>query len=141
MFGAPERHRFGKHGVTEACERNQAVAFVLRVGGDGDQTVAFEHFEGGGEGSPIHGEEGREFGDARGRRAVERMEKGELAVREADGLQGLIEAARKGARGPLGGEAEAVIADFDGGFKGEFVVHGSKYVDINVFARKLGRVF
>ena len=68
------------------------------------------------------------------------MEERELAIREADGFQGMIEAACKGARGPLGGETQAMIADFDGGFKGEFIVHGSKYVDININARKLGCV-
>ncbi len=74
------------------------------------QSVPFEGLEVGGQGRSIHGKERRHVANARGFGAVERHQQRELALRQAERPQRLVEAPRQRARRPLYVQAKTVVA-------------------------------
>jgi hypothetical protein len=116
---APDGVGPGEQVAALSGEEKDAAAAVFGIGVDFHEAAALEGLEGGGEGGAAHDQE---LGDWRhGRRlgAVESDEDGELAVGEAEGAEGHVEAASEGTGGALNEEAEAAVADLVGDIEGE----------------------
>ena len=87
-----------------------AAALVLLVDRDLHQTAALERLEIGGERGAVHGQQRRDAAERRRFRAVERRQQRELALRETERPQRLVEAPRQRARRALHVQAQAGVA-------------------------------
>ncbi len=113
----PDGDGRGEGFLARGGEAETAATAVAGIAGDEDEAAALEGLEGRGEGGAVHSEErchGRHGG---GLGAVEGHQHGELAVGEAGGAKGVVEAPSEGAGGALYVEAEAAIANTQGRFK------------------------
>jgi hypothetical protein len=113
------------HGRGEQCaafpgQVQSATAAVFGGCCDFHEAAALEGLQCCGERRAIHGEERSNRGYAWRLRAIERHQQRELSVGKAERTQGVVEAAREGAGRALNVEAEAAVADPEGGLKRKY---------------------
>ena len=80
-------------------------------------TASLERLQIGGKRGAIHGQQRRDASDGWGLGPVERHQQRELAARQADGAQRVVETPRDRARGPLHVEVYAGVANVMGNFE------------------------
>ncbi len=97
----PDRHCRGQQSLSLRCQEEAPAAAIETIWRDFDQAATLQRLECRGQRGAIHGKEIGHCRDRRRLRPVQRHHERELAVRQLERPQGLIEAAGQGARRPL----------------------------------------